>query len=485
MTISKKEELIKQLNYLFSALSTAIEHDNQSGYFDTNISMEDFLCPILSRIFQLKNLKNLNRSKAENYPSIDLGDEIKKVAFQITSQSDIEKIKSTLKDFVKYEFYKEYKTLFVFILTRRQKKYTPTPLNAICEDKFKFDPSKNILDSRDLADLYHGLPLETLEFIKNHFERNINIRPLNLKPVEKDSYFENIFLNALEINFPENLYLGKLNFNKEDLIAEAFDNNSFIDFASTPTSLVKQAFKVRGLKLRRDWVVTEGNLITFQRLDHTESELSKLVELGTVEEWQSKDFFNKNSNFENIFRHLLRNTLSEFLFKNRVIWQHEIKKYIFVGKENDVQRIINWKSGNKIHSRVVFKKTMKNNKNEILNCKHLAFSVNFLRIQRQWHIQIIPDWFFSKDGYNKNQFSSENLKWIKRNEWNSDVSNHFKFIVSFITPKKQTNLYEFNEENIFDFGSIINFESPFLDESSFRKSEPSDRFKTDENYLLA
>ena len=67
---------------------------------DINRISEVVLIPLFAELFGYKNLKTLNTPLQPNYPGIDLGDETARVAFQITSSADNEKLKETLTQFV-------------------------------------------------------------------------------------------------------------------------------------------------------------------------------------------------------------------------------------------------------------------------------------------------------------------------------------------------------------------------------------------------
>ena len=66
---------------------------------DINKVSETVLIPLLSEVYNFKNLKNLNSMNA-NYPGVDLGDEKSRIAIQVTSTPDSTKIKHTLVKFI-------------------------------------------------------------------------------------------------------------------------------------------------------------------------------------------------------------------------------------------------------------------------------------------------------------------------------------------------------------------------------------------------
>ena len=77
-----------------AGLKSKVETRNKLGLFDLTKFSEDFFKELINIIYDL-NLVNLNRERNNN-PGLDLGDKVKKRAFQITSTKKSQKIKQTL-----------------------------------------------------------------------------------------------------------------------------------------------------------------------------------------------------------------------------------------------------------------------------------------------------------------------------------------------------------------------------------------------------
>ena len=72
---------------------------------DINHVAETALILLFREVYGFQSLKNLNSTQVANYPGIDLGDEEARVAFQITSTSDSDKINHTLELFTQHRLY--------------------------------------------------------------------------------------------------------------------------------------------------------------------------------------------------------------------------------------------------------------------------------------------------------------------------------------------------------------------------------------------
>ena len=96
MTLSiHAQKSFQRISDLMSGWVHKIKSDNAMGMLDINRITEDILVPIFSVIYGYSGLKNLN-DDGENFPGIDLGDKINRVAFQITSDASGEKVKKTI-----------------------------------------------------------------------------------------------------------------------------------------------------------------------------------------------------------------------------------------------------------------------------------------------------------------------------------------------------------------------------------------------------
>jgi hypothetical protein len=117
----------------------------------------------------LKELDKLN--DIVNYPAIDLGDETAKIAFQITTQKDSEKVKDTIAKFNNHKLYEKYDRLILFVIGKKQDSYTTT---FDTQDKFSFNKNADIWDDNFLIKEINKLSTSKLEkifqFLKDELE---------------------------------------------------------------------------------------------------------------------------------------------------------------------------------------------------------------------------------------------------------------------------------------------------------------------------
>ena len=109
---------------------------------------------------------------------------------------------------------------------------------------------------------------------------------------------------------------------------------------------------------------------------------------------------------------------------------------------------------------------------EVWYFKHRAFEAKFKKISDKWFLLILPDWFFSFDGFNKSDFHADDLKWLKRKANTETVFNDFRFIHYFLENRGNNLLQEKNSKRFLRFGNYISFENaPFLYDEAWNPPE--------------
>jgi hypothetical protein len=458
---------------------------------DINHVSEDFLIPLLRHVYGFHDLKNLNATEGANYPGVDLGDETARVAFQITSTSEGEKVKHTLEKVIEHRLYEKYDRVIIYILTEKQKSYSAKPFDDILSrlpahaGRFTFDKGRDILDYTDLLSKIATLPLGMALVVEGLLEENFGdnasaffdgVAP-TLPP-------ETVHLNLLELAFPDVLFVADLSIDIEDDGEEdewggRRTRQSRPRRRKNPQQQVRDALSQRGLKFGVDWVCHAKQMVTFHDLRDTSLPISAVIEPGTVTTLRPDEFYRLDENHERVFKSLLGKCLQQKLFRSEVRWQNEDKLFIFSEVDGEAKRVEVW-HGKRKAPRAVFVRTMKNNKpDEILICKHLAFRAHYQQYGSQWYIVITPDWFFSFDGYKRSFYGAEKIAWLKKNENNTQVFNHVRFIAYFLKNDAPSNLFVQTKPYPFlTFGELASFDNaPGLNDKDWLPGESSESKK--------
>jgi hypothetical protein len=223
------KDLIDLINNYASHFAMQVGGHSAMGHYDMSTHAEQASILILNAVFDLE-LKNVNQDK-RNHPAIDLIDEKKGVAFQVTATATPLKVASTLQKFISNNLHERYHTLYIYILTEKRSKYNTSKIRNIVKDKFNFDVGIHIVDYKDimrrisfitsvevlskLARLYEQLstPLIEFQFLQNtskySFKRSL-------------SYIDHV-KNELED------IIGHKNVNKIPELSESFNNISALE----------------------------------------------------------------------------------------------------------------------------------------------------------------------------------------------------------------------------------------------------------------
>jgi hypothetical protein len=434
------EELLIQIRNQITAYQLNVKSDNKAHRYNINDRAESFTIPLFKLVFGWDKLADLNKNGLQ-FPGIDLGDDHNQVAVQVTSETSIEKVKDTLKQFIANELYNRFSRIVIFMIQEKQSSYNQITLSKICGKKLVFKCDTDIIDLNGLMQFIKSLAERDLEDILKLFQTETgyieNSPPLEVARSQESHFsasdkppFEAGLLNLVEVGFPNTLYLADWNFTKKELGSRLRNDRK----------LVQEALEQRGLKFAADWITTEKQIITFHDLRDNKNALSKIIDQGTVTELDSQEFY-ENPFYQRKFVELLQKCLQQKLFKLGIHWQKEEKEYIFVPLDaKDKVRVIEWKD-KKTDTRTVYRQIPDLKDNTKTYChEHFAFSARFYLLDSIWYLSITPDWFYSSDGYTRAWYTiEEKRKYKKGVETNQSVSTHLRFIFSFSSLNNPTN----------------------------------------------
>lgn len=450
-------DLINKFREELTSLSKEIEFSSSMGHFDINKICENLVCGLFQELYGFINLRNLNNEE-KNYPGIDLADDQARIAIQVTSTCDLGKIKDSVSKFLEINADTKYDRLIVFILTKKQASYSQSAVDKIIQREFSFNVSNDVMDFSDLAAKAANVTPQILNktvSILRSYTRGCND---GLSDEDFDppiSFFEEVTTNLVELDFPPTLYVA-------NIIPEALETNSSKKSKNQRGQIQKFLIDIL-VRVPSDYEINAGRLITFHNLENRHNPYERLIDEGTVEAFNPKDFYSIDVDHERIFKSLLRFTLQQKLYQHQVLWKHEEKIFIFLPTESKNNlRKESW-TDKKRSTRTVFERKYKTNKtNEVFFTKHFAFSTDFLILDDKWYLSITPDWFFSYgDEYRKSGFSDKSLSGLKRLEKNRSVFDQFRFLLSWLSALDTEDIFSVNKKTApsLSFGSEVKFKN--------------------------
>lgn len=192
--MSSRGHFVGQIIDDLDAIAQQVRRRGALGQFDLNRTLEDFFKEILNLTLGI-NLRNLN-DKHSNAPGLDLGDPAAKIAYQITSRADGQKVADTLKK-ISDDQLRTYDKIYVLAIGERQKSYT---LDQAMAERCRFD-STHIIGISDLCRLIMGVELSTMQAIHRKIASEQERIRIELQPRINGEY-ETTVLDQIE-SFPD------------------------------------------------------------------------------------------------------------------------------------------------------------------------------------------------------------------------------------------------------------------------------------------
>lgn len=465
---------INKINSYAARFVLEVEGFSASSLYDINIHAESFLIPVLNEVFGLR-LENLNNSQKKNYPAIDLADFSNRIAFQVTSTSDLEKIKNTLEKFKDYKLNQAFDVLYVYIITHKKEKYNEEKLKPFIPTDFVFSVANHVIDKDDILQKISALSstpkIEAISKIYEHefSDFQVQMRAKSFVNGCLSTESETICPNLLEIRFPKYLYHAELNIDEKSIVdnlnAYLLSINKKAVKKLKPGNLVKKA--LRAINVRSgEWVLHEKYIYTFRDLNDTKEPFRKIIDIGTITRLECGEFYEGDENHLRVFKHLLRNTLIELCKQKEIEWYGRRELFRFANNQDmPNQKRIKWKGKKEATKTIIFE--MHNKKEGHIVCfRSLAFKSSFLNIEKDWYLILNPTWSFTNPGgYHQSRFEAAYMAGIKRLESNGSVYNYFRFFSYFFSYKDLfTPAYPYLEIRAAEELSI----SPKLEEKAWK-----------------
>lgn len=479
------QKSLERIIELFGMFRLQVQSYNKAGLFDINTLSEDIFVPIFQELFDVPFLRNLNAGN-RNTPGVDLGDDRSKVAFQITSDSGIDKIKDALQKVVKHEQYRKYETIYVYILTQKQAKYSAQSLKSITKGHFTFDARLHILDSTDVIERCRHADLAVVQRIETILEVHLTNAKRYFISATNKSESESLTLGLVPIHFPAELFIGRVTFDRERVIEESRNRDLWLSHTASQRRIVQAALEQKGLKFSSAWVSRKNEIITFHDLRDEMLPLSAVIDSSTVDPMPTSRFIEGGNaqpmaDAVSIVKDLLRSTLQAQLWHRGITWQHEERLFMFVSRERrkvDGKEIVieprfeQWSRGKKSGRMVYRIKWWNDDPSKYWYHEHMAFAVSFDVYEGKWYMAIRPEVFCSKNGYEKSKFHKNRSSFLKRKAHNLDVIDDLQFIVEILQKDQAETLLIDSPQRVLTFGDLVRLDgAPIIRDADWLQQE--------------
>lgn len=189
-----RKKIIENLTHI----ERIIQVTNKSGYFDINVDMENFCAKLLNKVYGYRFF-NANTIE-KNAHFVDLFDEDNRLSIQVTSDNSADKIKNTIKGFLKDELYEKYDNLKFFMIAGKLN----TQIHFDTQGKFDFNNKKDILDFEDISrDINKLEEIETINGIAEYIDSYVKESGILIDFQELKEKYKKIYYNQVVENFIE------------------------------------------------------------------------------------------------------------------------------------------------------------------------------------------------------------------------------------------------------------------------------------------
>lgn len=263
-------EIVDGLSDIAGQVSTR----GRLGLTDLNKHAEDFFGIILNYLLSI-SLLNLNAGRS-NEPGLDLGDKVKRVAFQITATRTSAKVNDTLAALSDDQI-QAYTKIRVLVIGRKQLSYT---LDAKRSERACFSAG-DIWDIDDLCKLCMDLRVDVLQLVYNHFRRELARIKIELEIPDVDGKYPTTLADFIE-GIPKPRISDLVKFNKvleiqgigEDLEKT---QNAFATLSAALTKLPRITREFLVMMIERRETERKARL---KSVDHIEINADKLARIS-------------------------------------------------------------------------------------------------------------------------------------------------------------------------------------------------------------
>lgn len=258
-TMITSGQLFDSINEKTAILKNEISQAGKVGILNIHKQCENLVKNLLNLSYDYA-LVNLNEP-VTNYPGIDIGDEGKGIAYQVTSEKTSLKVDDTLEKVIRFRHYVKFPSIKVFMLSAKQGTYT---LNTDLKGLFVFDASKDIIDFDDWLKFVQHLPADKLQAIKSFLDTELPYTIQKLKGEEAAAEQKSKTL----IDTEASLQISKMTYFQHSVIRVRFLGRSF----STPALYQKMNKFYEGIKKNNLYLFNNVYLRsqTTQQMDYYE-----------------------------------------------------------------------------------------------------------------------------------------------------------------------------------------------------------------------
>lgn len=190
----------------------------------------------------------------------------------------------------------------------------------------------------------------------------------------------------------------------------------------------------------REVVLRENALLALFDLDN--HPWKEVCDPGAQEEFDANEWaLSEDPDRERNFVNLLNLALQQMLSRD-LRYDPKHRTLYFKPRKGPKKRRFEYRADRRDSGRdVALPYFKKKDKSQLAYWRHSAFSWQFLRIGREWFIQVTPTYHYTRDGFHRDKFEADHLAGIKRQERNDAVRGQFVMWRELLISKSQDDLF--------------------------------------------
>lgn len=248
---------------------------------------------------------------------------------------------------------------------------------------------------------------------------------------------ERLYSNLLEVSsFPQKIWVSDTAFRWE--------------------SQVKGHFHNQGIRMGGEWFLKEKKIVSFY--DLTDSNWEPICDPGTTESFDSSEWaYSASEDRRRDFVRLLTLSLRRKLHHLDVAFDGGLECFYFKKPE----KMNSWREEYQSLAKRTGRHVVEYYPNKIDASRagyyrHLAFSARFVLFTQAWFLQLVPTYYYTRDGVRRSKNYEVLLSGMKRIEHNSAVLGQTVFLAEYLS--RPTGL--FGKSSDLHFKSLAHFELP-------------------------
>lgn len=213
-------------------------------------------------------------------------------------------------------------------------------------------------------------------------------------------------------------------------------------------------FNQMGVVVGGEWILKGKRLISLHNL--AEYPWCEICDQGTLESFNTSEWaYSNDPDVQRDFVRLLNQCLKQKLWPD--LRYYDTGEYYYFTATKDLSpREFSYKSLAQKTRRTVFQAyPQKNDPSKISYYRHSAFIGQFLRLDRDWYLEITPTYHFTSDGSKTSKYRENLLKGIKQIERNPAVLGQIVMWAEYL--KDKSDLFR-APYPLLSFGSLATFD---------------------------